>query len=268
MRNRNYFYLTERWRNLSIATALNADHKCQNCGKQVEGKSGQVHHLFPVKDHPAVRFEPGNLLYLCVSCHRHIEQNQQGSRARPIFRKPNCKVVLVCGPPAAGKSTYVREHARTSDKVIDFDMIAREFGFVRNIPRDKVGLILDERNRRLRSLARMSVHSTAWVILTAPSRKLRQWWINALGVESNDLIVLTPPRQELEARIKADPDRKRVVPLHLKLIREWQRKEDADDPGYIRSGCDNDGWPLDPLHPWNDELCRRRQGITRCCDAK
>ena len=33
-------------------------------------------------------------------------------------------VTVVCGPPAAGKTTYVHEHARPGDIVIDFDALA------------------------------------------------------------------------------------------------------------------------------------------------
>ncbi len=34
-------------------------------------------------------------------------------------------VTVVIGPPASGKSTWVREHARYGDVIIDFDTIAR-----------------------------------------------------------------------------------------------------------------------------------------------
>jgi predicted kinase len=35
------------------------------------------------------------------------------------------RVVLVCGPPCAGKTTYVREHANPGDLIIDYDDLAQ-----------------------------------------------------------------------------------------------------------------------------------------------
>jgi hypothetical protein len=37
-------------------------------------------------------------------------------------------LVIVTGPPCAGKTTYVREHARPGDIIIDFDAMAAAFG--------------------------------------------------------------------------------------------------------------------------------------------
>lgn len=37
-------------------------------------------------------------------------------------------ITIVCGPPCAGKTTYVDQHALPSDIIIDFDIIARELG--------------------------------------------------------------------------------------------------------------------------------------------
>ncbi|MGB3604228.1 MAG: HNH endonuclease [Gordonia sp. (in: high G+C Gram-positive bacteria)] len=50
----------------------------------------------------------------------HLACNQRRGNS-PLKGPP---VTVVCGPPAAGKTTYVREHARPGDVVIDFDAIA------------------------------------------------------------------------------------------------------------------------------------------------
>ena len=170
---------------------------------------------------------------------------------RPVLRHPNCRVVLVCGPPGAGKSTYVAAHADDGDPVIDLDNIAKEYGLGRDRPRDRLGFLLKERNKRLDALAELEPHKTAWVILSAPSSRLRAWWCDSLGVKPDDLIVLAPAVPELKRRILADPDRRYVVAEHFAVVKRWFELERANDPGTIGSGCDESGMPADPLHPWN-----------------
>jgi broad-specificity NMP kinase len=170
---------------------------------------------------------------------------------RPVLSRPTCRVVLVCGPPGAGKSTYVDAHAHDGDPIIDLDTIAKEHGLGRNRPRDALGFLLGERNKRLAALAHAAPHTTAWVILSAPSSRLRTWWRDSLGVKPDDLIVLAPTPAELQRRIKADPDRREVVAEHFAVVKRWFELERANDPGAIGSGCDESGMPADPLHPWN-----------------
>lgn len=107
------------------------------------------------------------------------------------------------------------------------------------------------RNKRLASLAKEPRGRVAWVILSAPSQTLRQWWCDALGVEPDNLIVLIPSRDELRRRIMSDPDRLQVRTLHLTLVDKWFTKERDDDSGLGKRGNDADGYPTDPLHPLN-----------------
>jgi AAA domain-containing protein len=175
---------------------------------------------------------------------------------RPGLPRPNCRVVLVCGPPGAGKSTYVQAHAADDDCIIDLDAIAKEYGFGRNRPRDQLEFLLGERNRRLAALAAAPPHQIAWVILSAPSSLLRQWWADSLAVKPEDLIVLAPSLAELHRRIDADPDRRGVVTEHLAVVKRWFELERCNDPGSITFGCDENGTPVDPLHPWNVTAAR------------
>lgn len=172
-------------------------------------------------------------------------------RVRPDIPRPACRVRLVCGPPAAGKSTFVNEHASLDDIVIDLDSIARELGFGRLRPKNATPQLLDERNRRLAALTNEPRERVAWVILAAPSRSLRQWWCGVLGVTPPDLTVLIAPREELYRRIVADPDRRMVRRYHMALVNKWLEQERTDNPGMFSSGADVNGFPTDPLHPWN-----------------
>lgn len=172
--------------------------------------------------------------------------------ARPDLPRPSCRVMLVCGPPAAGKSTYVQAHAGPDDVVIDLDLIAREHGYGRQRPSHAVAGLLADRNARLAALADEPPSRLAWVILTAPSSSLRRWWCETLGVRPLDLVLLVPPFDELLRRIVADPDRMAVRQQHYQLVKQWFARERVNDPGMLKRGWDENGKPTDPLHSWNN----------------
>lgn len=148
--------------------------------------------------------------------------------ARPDLPKPACRVVLVCGPPASGKSTYVHLHAHEEDIVIDYDLIAHDMGYGRDRPANKTADLLRERNARLAALSRVSPNTTAYVIVGAPSTPARKWWQEALGVKPEDVILLLPDRRELIRRIVDDPERRPVRSLHIQLVDHWLERDALD----------------------------------------
>lgn len=170
--------------------------------------------------------------------------------ARPDLPKPGCRVMLVCGPPAAGKTTHIKERASADDIVIDFDAIARERGYGLNPPAEIVSELLCIRNARLAALAGEPSTRVVWVALTAPSDSLRGWWCETLGVRPEDLILLRPTRTELYRRIREDPERAHVRQLHYELVDHWFNRDRVNDAGKAKGGCDEHGFPTDSLHPW------------------
>lgn len=166
----------------------------------------------------------------------------------PDMPRPRCRTTLVAGPPASGKTTFARTHMRKQDILIDFEAIAADMGWSRAASRDHVPEVLAERNRRLRSLADADPRVRAYICLLAPSRKLRIWWQLALTVDTT--VVLNLPMHILRQRIMADPDRRGFEAELIAVAEDWHRKEKANDPGFVYSGCDENGEPLDPLHPW------------------
>lgn len=191
--------------------------------------------------------EPGVSHHMIINnelhrCNFMVDSERKGSLAelvRPKFPKPHCQVRLVCGPPAAGKTTYVRKYASARDIVIDLDDILAEHG-------GNLAVALTERNRRLGQLYLEPVKRVVWVIVCAPSPSLRGWWQQALGAIS--VILLNPPRQELYRRVMADPKRRHDG---MAMVDAWLAREQEDDPGVVDGACTPDGYPTDPLHPWN-----------------
>ena len=250
-----FFYGRRAWQRLREQVLHDANYQCAGCGVSLigKGRKAHVHHRKALNSTPALALEPQNLQALCVRCHNTIEPRStlMNDVVRPTLPLPTCRVMLVCGPPGAGKNTYVAKHATPEDTVIDYDAIAQERGYLRDVPFDQVRIILQERNRRLATLSTKPANHVAWVIITAASNKLRQWWCAALGVKPDDLVLLVPNQNEIKRRIAADPTRKHVLSQQNKIVKQWFAREQANHPGYIASGCNANGEPTDPLHPWN-----------------
>ena len=74
-------------------------------------------------------------------------------------------ITVVTGPPCSGKSTYVRNHAKPGDIVIDFDTMAQAFGST--TPHDHTAAVrhVTIMARRAAIAAALRVHGAdVWVV--------------------------------------------------------------------------------------------------------
>lgn len=123
-------------------------------------------------------------------------------------------VTLVCGPPCAGKTTYVKQHAKRGDVVLDFDAIAHTLGSEAN--HDHSEEIWGETEALIRSaIARIGLAEdvTAWVIRCAPRRAEREMW--AARLRADETVVLIPPVPLLMQRARFRPS------WTKRAIRRW-----------------------------------------------
>lgn len=99
---------------------------------------------------------------------------------------------LICGPPAAGKSSYVKAHAKPGDLIIDLDELKREHG-------------VNAKHVQKRLEASLSdFEGDTWVIRTLGDSKARERVSERLGID--EIIVLATPKDLALQRSKERGD--------------------------------------------------------------
>ena len=183
---------------------------CHSGAKQTAERAGahQLHRLADLLSRPRCETftDDGS-----ARAHRP-GSSSTGAMAHPSwFRRAFVPLTIVCGPPGAGKSTYVRGHARPTDRIICFDALATSrfgrAGIERSAGRlrpDQVADVLRERNEALGDLMRPRAcerWSAAWLIVTEPQAEHRAWWAEVVGAR---VVVLPTPAEECLLRIESD----------------------------------------------------------------
>lgn len=148
---------------------------------------------------------------------------EYAQRRMPTDLKPSrIPLTVLCGPPASGKSSYLREHQGPNDLVIDLDSIMSGLSGLPEHQTSKEWLApaLEQRNALLRSLHTDTTHDAAWFVISAPDPREREQWARMLRAK---LIVLDTPLAECARRIRADPARRGQEGRMLKAAADWWR---------------------------------------------
>lgn len=128
------------------------------------------------------------------------------------------QVTIVCGPPCAGKSTYVRENMQPGDLVVDYDDIARRLGspvshghdfkYHRRVEHIISKMLLD---------IEIGIRPRAWVIRSLPEPEAREALAKQLGATVH---VVDAPDDLLMERANMRPNRSQTVAA----IKEWRSR--------------------------------------------
>jgi predicted kinase len=130
---------------------------------------------------------------------------------------------LVCGPPGAGKSTYVQDLAAPGDIIIDLDLCRQAVGGAQWISDPEVDRrAFSLRGDLIRSLAQKA-EGRAWLIVSAPSKQERETWLEALGPMAS-LVLLDTDAATCKQRIDSDPARAQASKSLRDAVDRWHLK--------------------------------------------
>lgn len=228
---------------------------CENCLEHGLYKpTEEIDHIVPLSQGGTDTDD--NIQGLCRDCHATKTAGEGGSNYaaanHPGWLRPSAiPLTILCGPPASGKTTYLREHATLTDVTIDLDSILLSIDpnykhwASLSVGRGLLNQAVRTRNNLLGSLAGRR-NGRAWFIVSAPTKAERDWWHDKLG---GTLLLLHPGADECRRRAL-----QRGTPLSLHGIDEWERKAalpwTPSGTHWIK-GSDASGRPKDPSHPWN-----------------
>jgi hypothetical protein len=147
-------------------TQLVLDTYGRECWLKLKGCTG----VATTKDHVVPYSHGGddsleNFRPACRSCN--------SKRQNMAVQGYGASVVVVIGPPAAGKTTYVREHARPEDIVIDLDEIARALmpappEQTHTYPAHTRHVAIKARGAAIAAARRLRERVTVWIIQAVP----------------------------------------------------------------------------------------------------
>lgn len=220
---------------------------CECCG-QTPGE--ELHHttfLTPQNiGDPEVSLNPDKLQWLCKDCHfkAHREAIMAGFEKRRnekiltngIYFSPDGqptpqRVVIVWGPPAGGKTTYIRQHMDPTDLVVDLDLIrqAITMGSRDSRSNNLLGLALSIREQLFCLIEARDPAvdcKTVWVAATLPGRGAREELAKRLGA---DLVFVGGSFDDCIKAAMADPDRQDKL-LHREIIERWFEQYEPSPP--------------------------------------
>jgi hypothetical protein len=147
-------------------------------------EADEVDHIVPVA--AGGDDSMGNLQAICAPCHKvkTAVESGRGSTHPDWLPKPASKVVVVTGPPGAGKTTWCRAQAKPTDTVIDLDECFREVCGTHGHEADRQYLpaALRLRNKKLADLS-AKPNGTAYLIVGEPTAGKVKWWLDKLDAE-------------------------------------------------------------------------------------
>lgn len=180
---------------------------CQIKGPNCTGTATDVDHIRSVEQGGAW-FDVDNLRAACRRCNigrANSERSEAWRQGPPI--------TLVYGPPGAGKSTHVREHATPGDLIIDYDDMARAFGAPDRMQAEAIHNVTNAARNAALTVIRRNEHQAPAVWIVSTNR-------DAPSMFPHHHLVYLNPGEATAYQRATDGGR---TPEALELIGQWQQ---------------------------------------------
>ena len=212
------FYASRAWTSLRMLLINERGNRCERCHKVIARSVDLIGHhkieLTPenVRD-SSISLNPSNIEIICYDCHQKEHSRFGYQTLRGVY--------LVYGPPLSGKTSFVREHMRRGDIVVDMD---RLYAAVSMLPEyDKPDSLLSNVMAMQRTLidnikTRYGKWGSAWIIGGYADRYKREQLADSLGAE---LIFCDVSQDECLSRLALDVDRQCRQDEWRKYIAKW-----------------------------------------------
>lgn len=216
--NDDTFYHTQAWKKLR-ALKISKDPLCELCLNDGRITPGEiVHHIVEVAEDMSQALVLENLQTVCRSCHMQLH-GPSG------FISSELKVIVIGGPPGAGKTTYVREHMRPGDAVIDMDILWQAVSLQPH--HDKPSAlyrIVDKMYKTAIENIGLITTGRCYVVINGATKAERQKYRKIPGATVT--LMLTRP-DECIKRIQADDTRSNKAAWE-QLVYKWYSKYEPD----------------------------------------
>lgn len=208
-------YTSSEWKRVRRRVLERDGGRCQIRLEGCLGVADQVDHIVPAAAGGAF-YDDDNLRACCRRCN---SKRARRTKVREGWRRAATTIVLVAGPPGAGKSTYVRERAAPGDVVVDYDRLAEALGSPVTHGHGNHETVMAARGAVLRRLRRGEVDTArAWIVSSNP---------NAPEMFPHHELVLIDPGEDEVLRRCSDAGRPQ---RWSGLVRDWYRQRETAEP--------------------------------------
>lgn len=217
------FYHSKEWKKVRELAWQRDNGLCQKCLKEknIMKPGEEVHHMIWLKpsniNDPFITLNLNNLILLCKDCHINIHKVKERKEKTLMINNGmyinengelcKQKIHIVCGPPGAGKTTYVKKYMERGDLVVDFDMIKQSISLCNKTETPDSLLSIAESIREVlyKTIEMNQVPAkTIWIVALLPTRKQR----DELSKRFNaDVILIEKTLEECLENIMNDNER-------------------------------------------------------------